>query len=312
MTTGLEIFGFRLLLFLIRNIRRNMFKPGILSWISPKTAKFIYTVACRPLILKRIVGFCIKKLVPPELFIRGVHLSLNQNDPIVSGNLFLGCYETNDIEFFVSILKADMNFVDIGANIGLYSSIASKIVRSDKKVIAIEPERYNCSLIRKTKERNCLHNLIIEEKAAGNIRGRSELFINPMNPADHRLHDQSEARIATPVVIDLADNIINENGLVSVDLIKMDVQGFEAKVWAGLGATLQANPNIKILMELWPWGLNSAGTCPRDFLKTIRSQGFTIYEITDTSNKPVLRNFDDYLLSFRKEREHLNLFLFRD
>ena len=133
-----------------------------------------------------------------------------------------------------------------------------------------------------------------------------------MNPADHRLHDQSGARIATPVVIDLADNIIIENGLVSVDLIKMDVQGFEAKVWAGLGATLQANPNIKILLEFWPWGLNSAGTCPSEFLKTIRSQGFAIYEITDTSNKPVLRNFDYYLLSFRKEREHLNLFLFRD
>ena len=288
------------------------FRSGLLSWISPKTAKLIYTVGCRPLILKKVVSFCIKKVIPEELFLHGVHLSLNQNDPIVSGNLFLGCYETKDIELFVSILKADMNFVDIGANIGLYSSIASKIVRSDKKVIAIEPEKYNCSLIRKTKERNCLHNLIIEEKAAGNTRGRSELFINPMNPADHRLHDQSDARIGTPIVIDLADNIISENGLVVVDLIKMDVQGFEAKVWAGLGATLRANPNIKILMEFWPWGLNSAGTCPSVFLKTIRSQGFTIYEVTDASIKPVLRNFDDYLLSFRKERQHLNLFLVRD
>jgi len=288
------------------------FRSGLLSWISPKTAKYIYTVVCRPLIFKKIVGFCIKKIIPPVLFIRGVHLSLNQNDPIVSGNLFLGCYETRDIEFFGSILKADMNFVDIGANIGLYSSIASKSVRPDKKVIAIEPEHYNCSLIRKTKERNCLYNLIIEEKAAGDKAGLSELFINQMNPADHRLHDQSEARKATPVVIDLADNIIKKNGLVVVDLIKIDVQGFEAKVWAGLGATLQANPNIKILMEFWPWGLNSAGTCPIAFLKEIRSHGFTIYEITDASIKPVLRNSDDFLLSFGKEREHLNLFLFRD
>lgn len=286
-------------------------KPGLLKWIPPKLATFIYTVICKPLIFKKIIGFFIKKLIPDEITINQAILCLNTQDPIVSGSLFLGCYETSNIRFFLSELRKNTVFIDVGANIGLYSALACKEVAKNNVVIAVEPDQRNCEILKKTKIRNNFTNLIIEQVAAGDHAGLGHLYLNPLNPADHRLHDQTHSRTIKPVKVELVDNLVKKHDLVQVNLIKIDTQGYEAKVWSGLRETLQKNYEIQILMEFWPWGLKEAGSSPQQLLKSIRCSGFKIYEVTDGCKSPIQKNSDEYLLSFTKERQHLNLFLKR-
>jgi len=294
----------------IKAVSAFLIKPGILKWIRPTSATFIYTVICRPFLFKKIVGFLIKKIIPEEIAIHQTILSLNKNDPILSGSLFLGCYETAIIEFFLSKLKKDTIFIDVGANIGLYSALACKVVSKKNPVIAIEPDKKNVELIERTRMRNDYKNLCIEKLAAGEYACTRKLFLNPMNPADHRLYDKTHSRISNSILVDSIDNIVRRYGLARVDLVKIDTQGYEAKVWGGMYETLKKNHNIQIIMEFWPWGLNESGSCPKRLLDSIRALGFCIYELSD-EQKPLVQNSNEYLLSFKKERQHLNLFLAR-
>ena len=286
-------------------------QPGLFKWIPPRVATFIYTVICKPLLFKKVVGYLIKQTIPEEIKIHSTFLSLNTQDPIVSGSLFFGCYETEIIKFFLLRLEKNTTFIDIGANIGLYSALACHIVAKTNLVIAIEPDQKNCELIKKTKLRNEYTNLIVEEVAAGEFSGSGKLFLNALNPADHRLYDKTCSRKTRPIQVETIDNIVKKHTLPVVNLVKIDTQGYEDKVWNGMQKTLRENHKIQIMMEFWPWGLKQSGSCPQKLLDSIRSNKFVIYEFNDNYKSPIVRNSDDYLLSFKKERQHLNLFLAR-
>jgi hypothetical protein len=61
-----------------------------------------------------------------------------------------------------------------------------------------------------------------------------------------------------------------------VDLIKMDVQGYELGVFRGMDKLLAANPEVEVYFEFWPHGLRSAGTDPGEVLAYLRSRGFRV------------------------------------
>ena len=72
-----------------------------------------------------------------------------------------------------------------------------------------------------------------------------------------------------------------------VDLITIDVQGPEGLVIAGADQTLRKN-DVKILMELWPYGLRSIGTDPRDLIRKLCGYGFVMTLIAKPGTSPDL------------------------
>jgi hypothetical protein len=65
-----------------------------------------------------------------------------------------------------------------------------------------------------------------------------------------------------------------------VDLIKMDIQGYELHALRGAGRVLADNPAMKLLLELWPYGLKQAGMNWIDLIDAITSRGMTVSEVT--------------------------------
>jgi FkbM family methyltransferase len=272
---------------------------------------WIYTVLLKPAPIRGLVQKAICLLIPPELEIKGVALVLNQKDAIVSGNIALGCYEPYNLEVFESLLRPGMNVLDVGANIGLYSAIASRKVGSNGTVIAIEPDATNCSFIERTKRRNGLTNLVIIEKAAGERIGDTFLYLCETNKADHRIYDAQESRTRVAIKMVTLDSVLIDQAIPRVDVLKIDTQGYEFFVAQGMRELIEHSPAVRILMEFWPWGITKAGGSPEQLLEFFSSRGFAISIIDSDRNRLVLQKSFDRILNLIREREHANLYLER-
>jgi FkbM family methyltransferase len=202
-----------------------------------------------------------------------------------------------------------MTVYDVGSNIGLYTALAASRVGDSGHVVSVEPEATNCAFIRKTIARNGFRNVRIFEGAAGNACGEAKLFLCESNKADHRLYDQSGTRESVPVRVTTLDSLFLETPSRPVDVIKIDTQGSEPAVVSGMARLLDGSPNIKILMEFWPWGIQQMGASPEGLLETFEKRGFVIQEIDGDNGRLVPVPNTRVLTQLKKERQHVNLFL---
>jgi hypothetical protein len=73
-----------------------------------------------------MVNWLIRRMIRKSINAKGATICLTPNDPVVSGALNLGVYEREEIQFFVDHFKSGMSFVDVGANLGLYTALAMR------------------------------------------------------------------------------------------------------------------------------------------------------------------------------------------
>jgi FkbM family methyltransferase len=284
----------------------------LLSWLPPSAAYYIYTVILKPKPLRRMAQSVIKRLIPPTIDFRGTRIALNQDDAIVSGSLALGCYETFVTDVLEALLRPGMTFFDVGANIGIYTALGARIVGPAGRVVAVEPGPANVALIQKTVSLNGFENVTVAARAAGDRAEQVSLYLCGDNPADHRLHDPTGRRRQVTVETVTLDALAVECGVVRADVVKIDTQGSEAAVFAGMAQLLAAKPPPVIVAEFWPWGLTQAGANPRELLSRITAAGFLVYEI-DGDRRTVLPRPDlDALAGLNLERQHVNLLLCQD
>jgi hypothetical protein len=65
-----------------------------------------------------------------------------------------------------------------------------------------------------------------------------------------------------------------------VDLIKMDIQGYELHALQGANRVLADNPDIKVLLEFWPYGLKQAGANWIDLITALEGRGMVIQRVS--------------------------------
>ena len=179
------------------------------------------------------------------------------------------------------------------------------------KVVAIEPDVTNCSFLERTRVKNNLDNLVIIQKAAGAVSGPAQLHLCKTNRADHRTYGGDESRKTVNIDMVTLDSVVAELRLPSVDILKIDTQGFELHVANGMGALLDQSPEVKILMEFWPWGISKAGGSPSDLLEFFSVRKFRIAVLDDGRKELDWLDTFDPILNLTLERQHADLYLER-
>ena len=175
------------------------------------------------------------------------------------------------------VLFAGAVVVDAGANIGIYSRFLSGCVGPTGVVHSFEPSPENFRRLQsKTRK---LTNVRLSRAAIGERSGRSKLYLSDELNVDHRAYlAEGDSRHALPIDMIALDDYFKPGE--RVDLIKMDIQGYEFHALRGATRVLADNPNIKLLFEFWPYGLKQAGSNWIELVRTLESKGAVVCQIT--------------------------------
>ena len=175
------------------------------------------------------------------------------------------------------ILVPDAVAVDAGANIGIYSQFLARCVGLGGAVYSFEPAPENFERLRAAARG--FSNMYVLQAAVGDRSGMSELYLSDTLNVDHRtyLTDNCARRVVQIEMVSLDDYFKPGQ---RVDLIKMDVQGYELHALRGAGRVLADNPAAKLLLELWPYGLKQAGTSWVELIDALTSKNMTVSEVT--------------------------------
>ena len=269
-------------------------------------AEFVYCYLLRPWPLRQLTNWTIRKLLPKQVEIHGATVVLNPTDPVVSGALHFGVYEKAETRFFQSACRDGMTFLDVGANLGYYTALAARAVGPNGRVLAVEPDPDSFSYLEQTIAANAIGNVKAFPVAASDSHAMLPLYISTDNRGDNRLYASDEERPQVEVEARPLDALLRENKIETVDLIKIDVQGYEPKVIAGLRETIIASPNLTLLTEFWPQGMTEAGGDANEFLQTLRELGLTLHELKPDGSLAELNNDTD-LIARHQDRRYTNL-----
>lgn len=255
-------------------------------------AEFVYTVLLKPPPLRHLANATIKAIVPTHVRVGDAQVWLNPADPVVSGALSFRVYEQDEIAFFRSMIGEDMTFVDVGANVGLYTALALVTPGFRGKILAIEPHTESRIYLAKTIASNSIafahqRQVHICDVAASDGAGQMTLYKNPNNKSDNRLYADALLCEREEVATDTLDNICARFGLDSVQFLKIDVQGSEARVVQGAANILSRSSDCVLMTEFWPYGLCQAGTDALGYIDLLHGLGFTLFRLTGKSPYPV-------------------------
>ncbi len=143
-------------------------------------------------------------------------------------------HEADEFGFFDRIYSKQMVFVDIGANIGLYSLLANKTLSRNSRIISFEPNPRTASKLRVNVLANGADNIEILEMGVSDTTGYVTLFRGDASSAgcaSMRLHPNTSGNSVNSesIVVESAilPDILDQIGVESVDVVKIDIEGYE-------------------------------------------------------------------------------------
>ena len=223
-------------------------------------------------------------------FGQGVHLRIegmpsmplfvDPSDRVVSRSMERdGFWERTETEWFLRSLRPGDVVVDVGANIGYYTLLAAQKVGESGKVFAFEPDPSNFSLLQDNVKLNGFSNVVLERKAVSDAPGVLRLYTSESNTGDHRIFNpEGEERSFEEVPAVTLDGYF-EGREESVDFVKIDTQGAEGKILAGMPRLVGRSPDLVIAVEFSPEHLAGIGSEARDVTGPLVSWQMDLFEL---------------------------------
>lgn len=164
-------------------------------------------------------------------------------------------WESEETAIVKQYVRKSHTFVDVGAHVGYYSLIASRLA---DKVYSFEPSPETYNLLLENLADNKADNVIPRKCAVSDYSGTMILY-HDGSPASNSAYVKGTKFI---VSCDTLDNLMEGR---RVDFIKMDCEGNEVRVLKGAVKTLADN-YMSLLTEIFPEGLEKAGTSWEEYV----------------------------------------------
>jgi FkbM family methyltransferase len=199
--------------------------------------------------LKRALLFKRKNVSTPEgTFF--VDIASNLGYPL----LIAGEYEPHMVHVIKSCLKPGNMFIDLGANEGIFSVIASNVVGRAGRVLAIEPQSRLQSIIRKNLSLNGCENVEVLAVAINAESKPVTLNLSPdMNTGSTSVTRTTRYPLLKQQVAGVTlSELFQQQSIAICDLIKIDIEGYEYEAILGSSELFRSHRIKVIALELHP------------------------------------------------------------
>ncbi len=218
--------------------------------------------------------------LPDPVVFEGIALHHGNRPSYTVRALAEGDYETETRHELAQRLQPGDMFVDVGAHIGLFTILAAKLVGSDGRVLAFEPDRDTFGYLTKNVDINDLDPAAVTLfcKAAGSVSRTSSLWRDPHDSGSSSLIERSFLDKTSGVVdVQPLDSWASENGWPAVRLIKLDCEGSEIDVILGMREWCRRGPIETAVVEVNAAALEAASGSVEGLFDALRDGGFVSF-----------------------------------
>jgi FkbM family methyltransferase len=160
-------------------------------------------------------------------------------------DFWLGDYETEKAEIFARHVKPGAIVYDVGANVGFYALIASRVLGPAGRVIAFEPSPRNLGFLRQNLSLNGITNVEVLDFAVSDSEGETRFFVGN-DPRVSKMTAAGDITVRTTTL----DRLMGE--LPLPDLIEMDIEGAEYGALRGAEQLLRKSSPVIFLSTHGP------------------------------------------------------------
>ena len=195
----------------------------------------------------------------------GISYVLDISD-MVDWYIYFGFNEPSR-QTLLGLITKDAYVLDVGANIGQVTMNASKLVGPAGKVIAFEPDPLNFDRLLTNLQLNYVPNVTVEQLGLGDKAG--SFLISNVDVGNQGMNrivklGSDQGRTST-IEVTTIDTYVREHNFERVDVIKIDVEGFEFNVLNGAKATMEKWHPV-LFIELDDENLMQQGSSARELV----------------------------------------------
>jgi len=254
-------------------------------------------------IISKVNKYFTSKLKPDFIIINNIKYFLDKHDSL--GLSITNNHEKTETELVKQEIQEGDYVVDVGAHIGYFSLIFSKIVGKQGKVFSFEAEPSNFEILKKNLKENNIQNVICENIAISDKIGKIKLFTSESSTGNRLFSSKGGNFIE--VESNTLDNYFGTK-IKNIKFIKLDIQGGEPLAIKGMKKIIEENNSLKIMLEWWPNGIKKLGENPESHLELLEGVGYQILEIDDKNRKTIPTSIKQLVKKYSNTKiEDINL-----
>ncbi|WP_326610869.1 FkbM family methyltransferase [Streptomyces scopuliridis] len=214
----------------------------------------------------------------------GARFAVDTQDLIQRYLYMFGVWEPHMTRWLQSRLGPGDTFIDVGANIGYYSVLASGLVGDEGQVVAIEASPdFHRKLLQQVQLNECGNVRAVNAAVSDSHRtltfvlaSSANMGANSIVPYDGPAESSFEIE-AVPLM-----ELLGPDEIARARVIKIDVEGAEGPVVRGMVPILdKLRPDVEITIEVTPDRMAQLGDSAEELLTTMRDHGFNVYRLAN-------------------------------
>ena len=224
-------------------------------------------------------------------------------DSSLSESLYCYDFEQEEIAFLNKFLTKGDIFFDIGANVGLFTVHASKIVGANGKIFAFEPAKITHERLVENVKLNNRENVVTNKIAISDFTGEQEFFVSAegydafnsiVKPAKGEKYNNEMVKVVT-----IDDYVSSQNLVGKIKYMKIDVEGWEVPLFNGGKKIFSALNAPTLMVEFTEQNAISAGHTCNELFHQLVAYGYKLFTYNMSKNELIeekLRdNYYDYI-----------------
>jgi len=222
---------------------------------------------------------------------KGVFLRADIRD-YVGHFLYFG-FKDEGQDVLINMAKSGSVVFDIGTNIGSTLLSFAQKVGEDGIVYGFEPDQENYKNCLENIGLNNFKNIIVENIGLGDSEGEFDLIVDTeTNRGGNRISNQTEELNSSRIKVETLTSWFKKYTISKIDLIKVDVEGYELKVLVG-GKSLLDQYQPILFIELDDNNLKAVGDSAKGVILFLEELGYKIFHSTNGSEITAEDIFED-------------------